>query len=157
MNPMIFVIFLQLLAAVVLIAEVIVPSGGMLGILAAGLIGYSLYTVFTDISVNAGYLFIAADVVALPVIIIVGLKMLAKSPATLKTELSSDAGVTSQSPELTGYLGKTGVAITNLRPSGIALVEGKRVDVVSRGEYVDKNSQIVVSAVTGNQIIVDKP
>lgn len=156
MNPLILAIFLQGLAAVILIVEVIVPSGGLLGILAVGLIGYSLYTVFTDVSVNSGYLFLIADVVALPVIIIVGLKMLARSPATLKTELSSDAGVTSQSADLESYLGKTGVALSNLRPSGIALIEGKRLDVVSHGEYIDKGSQIVVSAVTGNQIIVDK-
>lgn len=157
MNPMILAVFLQLLAAVILIAEVIVPSGGLLGILAAGLVGYSLYTVFTEISVNAGYLFLIADVVALPVIVIVGLKMLARSPATLKTELSSDAGVTSQSAELEGYSGKTGIAVTNLRPSGIALIEGKRLDVVSRGEYIEKGSPVIVSAVTGNQIIVEKP
>ena len=155
MNPLILVILIQLVAAAVLIAEVIIPSGGLLGILAAGLIGYSLYTVFTDVSVNAGYVFLIADVVALPVIVLAGLKMLAKSPAALRTELSSSAGVTSQSADLETYLGKTGLAETNLRPSGIALIEDRRVDVVSRGEYIDKGAEIVVAAVTGNQIIVE--
>jgi len=155
LNPLILVILIQLVAAAVLIAEVIIPSGGLLGILAAGLIGYSLYTVFTDVSVNAGYVFLIADVVALPVIVLAGLKMLAKSPAALRTELSSSAGVTSQSADLETYLGKTGLAETNLRPSGIALIEDRRVDVVSRGEYIDKGAEIVVAAVTGNQIIVE--
>ena len=155
MNPLILVILIQLVAAAVLIAEVIIPSGGLLGILAAGLIGFSLYTVFTDVSVNAGYAFLIADVVALPVIVLAGLKMLAKSPAALRTELSSSAGVTSQSADLETYLGKSGLAETNLRPSGIALIEDRRVDVVSRGEYIDKGAEIVVAAVTGNQIIVE--
>ena len=155
MNPIILAVLLQLLAAGVLIAEVIIPSGGLLGLLAAGLLGYSLYSVFTAVSVNTGYLFLVADVVALPFIIIMGLKMLARSPATLKTELSTGAGVTSQSDELVGFLGKTGVAETTLRPSGIALIDGRRLDVVSRGEYIDRGTGIVVAAVTGNQIIVE--
>jgi membrane-bound ClpP family serine protease len=80
--------------------------------------------------------------------------MLARSPAALKKSLSSADGVTSQAADLEGYLGKEGVAVTNLRPSGIALIDGRRLDVVSRGEYIEKNAPIIVSAVTGNQIIV---
>jgi membrane-bound serine protease (ClpP class) len=149
-------VFLQLLAAVVLIAEVIIPSGGLLGMLAAGLIGYSLYAVFTEVSANTGYLFLIVDVVTLPVIVIFGLKMLARSPAALNTELSSDSGVTSQSAELEGFLGKKGAAVSDLRPSGVAEIEEKRVDVVSRGEYINKGAEIIVAAVTGNQIIVEE-
>ncbi len=156
MNPIMMAVFLQLLAVVVLIAEVIIPSGGLLGMLAAGLIGYSLYAVFTEVSANTGYLFLIADVVTLPVIVLFGLKMLAKSPAALKTELSSDSGVTSQSAELEGFLGKKGVAVSDLRPSGVAEIEDKRVDVVSRGEYINKGAEIIVAAVTGNQIIVEE-
>ncbi|MEW6077640.1 MAG: NfeD family protein [Thermodesulfobacteriota bacterium] len=154
MNPLLLAVLLQLLAVAVLITEVIIPSGGLLGILAAGLIGYSLYSVFTEVSTNTGYLFLVVDVVTLPVIFLAGLKLLAKSPATLRKDLSTATGVTSQAADLEAYLGKAGVTVTNLRPSGIALIEGRRLDVVSRGEYIEKDAPIVVSAVTGNQIIV---
>jgi membrane-bound serine protease (ClpP class) len=147
-------IILQLAGAVVIIAEIIIPSGGILAILAIGLVGYSLYIVFDTISAPAGFIFVAADIIMLPVLIIVGIKLLAKSPVTLRKELSSKNGVTSQSHELDEYIGKKGTAITDLRPSGTALISSKRVDVVSRGEYIDKNSKITVSSVTGNQIIV---
>lgn len=157
MNPLTIAVILQLVAVIIIIAEVIIPSGGLLGGLAVGLIGYSLYTVFHNISVNAGYLMLATDVVALPLVLLLGLKLLARSPATLNTELSSDAGVTSQQPDLEAFMGKRGTAVSNLRPSGIALIEGKRVDVVSRGAYIDKNSEVVVYAVTGNQVIVTTP
>ncbi len=36
----------------------------------------------------------------------------------------------------------------------MAIIDGKRVDVVTRGEYIEKDSEITVTAVTGNQIIV---
>ena len=86
----------------------------------------------------------------------VGLKMLAQSPVTLRTELSSDEGVTSQSPELEEYIDKEGKAITDLHPAGTAFIDGKRVDVVSRGEYIEKDSDLLVTAVTANQIVVRK-
>ncbi|MDY6823930.1 MAG: NfeD family protein [Thermodesulfobacteriota bacterium] len=154
MNTLTLTVILQLVAAVVIITEVVVPSGGLLGILAAGLIGYSLYTVFTDISVHAGYIFAGIDVAVLPLIIMLGLKLLARSPATLGTELSSAVGVTSQSETLDRYVGKTGLTVSDLRPSGIARIDGRRMDVVSRGEYIARDTPVVVEAATGNQIIV---
>ena len=80
--------------------------------------------------------------------------MLAKSPLTLNKKLSSKEGILSQSPELQSYLGQEGIALSDLRPSGIARINGKRVDVVTRGEYLEKNTPIVVHSVTGNQVIV---
>lgn len=139
-----------------IIAEFILPSGGILSIMAAGIFAYSLYIVFHDISVSVGMLFVIADVIIIPILVIAGLKLLAKSPATLKKTLSRGEGVISQSPELNKYIGMEGMAITDLRPAGTAFINGKRVDVVSRGEYLDKDSQIVVSDVTGNQIVVKK-
>ncbi|MCP4695161.1 MAG: serine protease, partial [Desulfobacterales bacterium] len=64
--------------------------------------------------------------------------------------------VLSQAPDLEKYLDLPGVAVTDLRPAGVARVDGRRLDVVSRGEYVDKDSEIVVIKVTGNQIVVKK-
>jgi membrane-bound ClpP family serine protease len=147
-------ILLQALGALVLIAEFVLPSAGILTIIAASLIGYSLYMVFTDISTFAGYMMILADLFVLPAVVFVGFKIMASSPVTLKTSLSREAGYTSQSEALAGWLGKTGEAITDLRPAGTAKIEGKRVDVVSRGEYIGKGSQIRVTAVDGNRVVV---
>ena len=110
--------------------------------------------VFNDISITAGFILVAADALLIPWLVIVCLKLLAKSPVTLKKELSKINGVTSQSPELETFLGKHGVAITDLRPSGIARINGQRVDVVTRGEYLEKGAKLTVSSVKGNQIIV---
>ena len=153
MNSILLPIILQLVGVLVIIAEVIIPSGGLLAVIAAALIGYSLFIVF-GMSVSTGVFFLAAGVIMLPILVVFGLKMLAKSPATLNAELSSQDGVTSQSPELEKYLNKEGIATSDLRPSGTAMVDGKRLDVVSRGNYIDKDSEIVVCSVTGNQIIV---
>lgn len=154
MTAYIWPIVLQLMGVAVVFAEIFIPSGGLLSLLATGIFGYSLYLVFHDLPAAAGIAFVVVDCITIPTLVIVGLKMLAKSPVTLSTELSSKLGVSSQSPELLQYLDQQGRALSDLRPAGTALIEGKRLDVVSRGEYIEKDSQILVVEVSGNRIIV---
>jgi len=159
-DSLLLPIILQLVGVVVIIAEIILPSGGILSIAALGVFGYSLFIVFNETSMTIGFSFVFADLILIPVLVIVGLKLLARSPVTLRKTLSRKEGVSSQSSELESYVGRQGNAVTDLRPAGIAVINGKRVDVVTRGEYLDKDSAIIVTAVTGNQIIVrkkDKP
>ena len=155
-DSLLLPIILQLVGVVVIIAEIILPSGGILSIVALGVFGYSLFIVFNEISMTIGFSFVAADLILIPVLVIVGLKLLARSPVTLRKTLSRKEGVSSQSSELESYVGTQGNAVTDLRPAGIAVINGKRVDVVTRGEYLEKDSAIIVTTVTGNQIIVRK-
>lgn len=154
MTGLTFPVILQVVGVGIIIAEIVIPSGGILSIMAALVFGYSLYTVFTGFSPGVGMAFVMADMVIIPVLVYVGLRLLAQSPVTLRTTLSREEGIVSQSPGLEAYVGKTGVSKSDLRPSGIAIIDEKRVDVVTRGEYIPKETPIVVHAVTGNQIIV---
>lgn len=156
MASLVVPIILQLVGVFVLIVEIIIPSGGILGIITVALMGYSLYLVFTDISMFAGMVFVVADIIMFPVILFVGIKLLAKSPATLKTSLSKTDGYSSQPEELSEFMGLSGTAVTDLRPAGTGFINNKRVDVVSRGEYIDKGSEILVSEVEGNRVVVRK-
>jgi membrane-bound serine protease (ClpP class) len=147
-------VLLQLAGVIIIIAEIFLPSGGLLSLIAAGLLGYSLFIVFHDISTMAGTYFVLADLFMIPVLVVVGLKILARSPATLRETLSSDSGVVSQSPELESFMGREGKSVTDLHPGGTAIIDNKRLDVVSRGEYIEKDRNLIVVEVTGNQIIV---
>jgi membrane-bound serine protease (ClpP class) len=147
-------VVLQLAGVLIIIAEIILPSGGLLSLVAVGLFGYSLFIVFHDISTMAGTYFVLADLIIIPTLLALGLKILARSPATLRETLSSESGVVSQSPELESFMGREGKSVTDLRPGGTAIIDDKRLDVVSRGEYIEKDSNLIVVEVTGNQIIV---
>jgi membrane-bound serine protease (ClpP class) len=147
-------VVLQLAGVIIIIAEIFLPSGGLLSLAAVGLFGYSLFIVFHDISTMAGTYFVLADLFIIPVLVVIGLKVVARSPATLRETLSSDNGVVSQSPELETFMGREGKSVTDLRPGGTAIIDDKRLDVVSRGEYIEKDSNLIVIEVTGNQIIV---
>ncbi|MGH9349329.1 MAG: NfeD family protein [Vicinamibacterales bacterium] len=52
------------------------------------------------------------------------------------------------------WLGRTGTALSPLRPAGIADFDGNRVDVVSDGDFIDAGTTIVVTRVDGNRIVV---
>lgn len=146
---------LQVCGILVIFAEIVIPSGGLLSIVAAALIFYSLYLVFL-ISMNAGIFLLFADLIMIPLAIAAGIKLLAVSPVALKTELSEKSGVSTQKPGMENYTGREGMAVTDLHPSGIAIIDGKRLDVVTRGEYVEKSSEIIVLSVAGNRVIVGK-
>ena len=56
-----------------------------------------------------------------------------------------------EQPEL---LNQTGVASTNLRPSGAALINGRRVDVVTEGAMIERGATIKVVAIEGLRVVV---
>jgi membrane-bound serine protease (ClpP class) len=51
-------------------------------------------------------------------------------------------------------LGQTGIARTDLRPSGSAEINGKRFDVVSEGSMIERGAQVQVVDVEGIRIVV---
>ncbi|MCU0857504.1 MAG: ATP-dependent Clp protease proteolytic subunit [Pontiellaceae bacterium] len=53
-------------------------------------------------------------------------------------------------------LGKEGTAEMNLHPAGRALFAGERINVITRGEFIEKNSAVRVIEATGSRILVEK-
>jgi membrane-bound ClpP family serine protease len=56
-----------------------------------------------------------------------------------------------EKPEL---LNQTGVALTDLRPSGLAEIAGRRIDVVTEGSMVARGAPLRVVAVEGARVVV---
>jgi len=154
MKALLFPLVLQLIGVLVVIAEVILPSGGLLSLVAIGIFSYSLYSAYLEAGRTAALVLAGIDVVMLPILIVTAFKMLARSSLTLHTELKRTGGVSSQAADLEKYVGLEGKTITTLRPSGTAILAGHRVDVVSQGDFIEKEADVVVVSVTGNQVIV---
>ena len=49
-----------------------------------------------------------------------------------------------------------GVTTSDLRPSGYAEFEGRRVDVITEGEMISKGTQVRVIQIEGNRVVVDE-
>jgi membrane-bound serine protease (ClpP class) len=74
----------------------------------------------------------------------------------LETGMTADQGYVSAPEDEVKLLGLSGVAVSPLHPSGLALIEGRRIDVISEGEYIDAGEPIVVIRVDGNRVVVRK-
>ncbi len=77
------------------------------------------------------------------------------NPLVLSQKTDKESGF-SANDDNSGLLGKKGEAVTGLRPAGIALIDGNRVDVVTDGAFFDAGTEIFVSDIQGRRIIVKK-
>lgn len=53
-------------------------------------------------------------------------------------------------------IGREGVAEMNLRPAGRALFNGERINVIARGEFIEKNAAVRIIEARGSRIVVEK-
>ncbi|MEJ2230893.1 MAG: NfeD family protein [Nitrospirales bacterium] len=72
----------------------------------------------------------------------------------LETNLQAQEGYESSPEEDHRWLGKQGMAVSDLHPSGIARFDGERVDVVSDGTFIDAGQPIEVVRIDGNRVVV---
>jgi len=74
----------------------------------------------------------------------------------LATATSAADGYTTASGEAKSLLGTTGVAETNLRPSGKGRFGGQLVDVVTEGDLIEKGVSIKITQVQGARVVVER-
>jgi membrane-bound serine protease (ClpP class) len=75
------------------------------------------------------------------------------SRLVLAPDLSSVGGYTS-SESRDWLIGRTGTALTDLRPSGTATIDDERVDVVSQGDFIEQGTTVKVIRVSGSRVEV---
>jgi membrane-bound serine protease (ClpP class) len=72
----------------------------------------------------------------------------------LATGMEADLGYVSAPDSDRQWLGRTGTALSPMRPAGIAEIDGARVDVVSDGGFIDAGTPVKVTRVDGNRIVI---
>jgi len=71
----------------------------------------------------------------------------------LQRNIEAKSGYTSDK-KFGSLLKKEGEALTDLRPAGTAIINDKRYDVVTQGEYIEKGNKIKVIEIEGSKIVV---
>jgi len=72
----------------------------------------------------------------------------------LTTRQSKNEGYVAPKPSLEEYVGRSGKALTPLRPAGTADFAGERLDVVTEGGFIQQGSAVRIIAVEGARLIV---
>ena len=149
--------------ALLLVEAFILPGFGVAGVLGilALLAGLIMSTIGEGASLQALISAASRLGVSLVVAIVASLFILRYLPKTrigrqlvLATGLTAGSGFTSEPIEEHDLVGKTGLAVSTLRPAGIADIDGKRIDVVSDGEFIEPGEPIRVDHVDGNRVVV---
>lgn len=148
-------VILFITGLILIIIEIIVPGFGLPGISGILLLGAGVVVAMDSFVVAIYSIAIAVFITIIVTYILVKLGMKNKrfNKIVLKTKLNDESGfLADHSKE--EYLGKTGITITELRPSGFIEIDGKKLDGLSMGEFIDKEVQIEVSKVEGSKIFV---
>ncbi|HUT63872.1 MAG TPA: NfeD family protein [Anaerolineae bacterium] len=148
---------------VLLILELFVlPGFGIAGVSGIGLILVSLYLSLVgriplvDDFTRAAYTLGLAFVIGVAGIVIL-LRVLPRTPLykklILATVENTKQGFTS-AETFADIVGAHGIALSDLHPAGKAEINGRRLDVVTEGGFIEKETPVVVTEVHGSKIVV---
>ena len=151
-------IILVVIGMILIVVEMLIPGFGAAGI--SGGIALIAGLAIGSSSVPAAMFSLLIIVVLLAVMAILVFRSalrgkLSRSPVVLNTTIN--AGSTDRNDEQMRHLiGKHGTTVTALRPSGIAMIDGIRVDVSSEAEFIDKDAEIEVVSTDGMKVLVKR-
>lgn len=150
---MALIVTLLILGAALLFLETLLPGmiAGIIGgicLVAAIVLGYR------DYGFQAGTLILAGVIAGLTVGAWCWLKFFPESRMAKK--FISEQAVGELGVDRPDLLHGTGTALTQLRPSGTANINGQRVDVVTEGGLIERGAKLKVVAVEGTRVVVRK-
>lgn len=147
----------------VVVEVLVIPGFGIAGVagIVALLAGVTMSLLGDGASMDAVGNALSRVAISLFIAIALGLvlmRTMTQSPfarrLVLETDMDADEGWESTPDADHHLMGVVGKTITQLRPSGIANLGGARVDVVSDGELIDPGTDIIVTRVDGNRVVV---
>ena len=158
MGDAILIVSLFILAGVLIVLELFIPSQGVLTIVAAACLIFGIVECFL-VSQLLGLIVVIVTAVTLPVFIIAMVRIwpdtwIGKRVAIRKAQKAIPGGSIPDAGELDRLLGQTGQTITDLRPVGAVMFGDERVDCVAETGQIDKGSEITVIHVEGVRVVV---
>jgi membrane-bound ClpP family serine protease len=150
-----WIITLFVLGILLIFLEIIVP-GGILGFIGITLLATGVF--MTADSIIQGVAYVSIMLLALGLLLVLSFRF----PQTrrlwkrlsLPTRQTNSEGYVAPTQGLDDFLGCKGIALSQLRPAGTADFDGVRVDVVTEGGFIPKDTPIKVIAVEGTRVVV---
>jgi len=152
-----FVIALALLGVVGILWELhVVPGHGLPGILGAVALFVAVLCAF-----GLPFFFVGVETIATAIVLTVIVFTLTVRAVPQNAWAHRLALAAAQGPDYVasadyrGLRGRVGTAVSYLRPAGIASIDGRRVDVLTEGEFIAQGTSIRVVRVEGARIFVE--
>jgi membrane-bound serine protease (ClpP class) len=154
---LIFAVFLFFVCAVLIVAEVFVPSGGLISICAlACLVGG--IAIFFHYNVIAGWIGVVIALIMIPAMLVFTYRIFPKTrfgkSVTLSPPKRRQGDAIPDTDELKDLLGAEGVVLSTLRPVGTVDFSGRRIECVAEGGFVEKGKKVKIISVESTQLKV---
>lgn len=135
----------------ILLEILVIPGGGVVGIIGFFLTVVGVYLSFKHHGVYAGSFVLSGTVIFNVIALVLALRSKTWDRAMLKTNIDSRVN-TIDSSKL--KVGDQGVTVSRCAPAGKALIHGDFLEVQTRSEFIDENSTIEIIKLEGNKIFV---
>ncbi len=148
-------------AALLVIVEVFIPSGGIIAITSGVVAVAGIVSLFRH-DTTWGLIGVLLTVLCGPVIFGFAIKMLPNTPIGRRMLGVPDEGEVREQhmreqeerDEFASLQGEVGEVLSDLRPVGVVRINGKRYDALAEGAMVEAGSRVRVTVVNGRQIKV---
>jgi membrane-bound ClpP family serine protease len=159
MNALVWVVVLLVLGLTVMVLEVFLPSGGILGFLSITAIIAAIATAFLEQGPVAGMTVLAIATVVVPVVLSLAFRWFPATPLGRRVlppppdagELLPDAPSRRRLHEL---VGRTGRAASEMLPWGVIDIDGMRIDAMSECGPIPEGAPVVAVAAQGRALVV---
>ena len=157
-------ILLMLGLVFILVEIIVIPGFGIFGVLGIFMIIYSLYSMLigeypTPQDIELAYRSLIITMISTFILSIIIFKLVVrsdfyKSLVPIQSQFKKDGYTISKN--LDKMIGQKGITSTDLRPSGKILVESKTYQAMSQGNYLEKDTEIIIINIDENQLVVKK-
>lgn len=155
MNTALQVYIITVVVGLFLIAAEIFLPGGVIGAMGGVSLAVAMVLGFFAFGPQGGFVSALLLIILGGAFIMAVIKFFPRTRMGRNLTLDADGkSFKSAPPDLMKLEGQDGVALTVLRPSGMARIDGQRVDVVADGSFIETGRPVHVVRVEGSRVLV---
>ncbi len=159
MSPLVWSLLLVVVGLALVLLEVFVPSGGVLGLLAVLALGAGVVTAFVEQGAMVGMGVLAGTLLAVPAVLMLAFRWFPSTPIgrrVLPPPPSADDVLPDLSlrQRLRSLVGRRGRAASELVPWGSVEIDGDSFEALSEGGPIAPDAPVEVVAVQSRALVV---
>lgn len=148
------IFILQMSVFAILIAEIILPSGGILFMLSLSAFIWSWIEITHTGTSQEFLIYGTLDLIGIPLLLWLALKMLSRSKFTLSSDLNSDEGYQVERIGEQELIGQEGIVTQTLRPIGRISINDVGYEALSENNWIEAGLPVTVTEIQQNKLIV---
>lgn len=159
MTAVVWVLLLLIVGLAVMVLEVFLPSGGILGFLSLTAIVAAIATAFLEMGATAGFVVLAVATVVVPTVLALAFRWFPETPLGRRVlppppDPADVAPAAARRLELEKLLGRSGRALSEMLPWGMVEIDGVRVEAQSDGGPIECGATVQAVSVQGRHLVV---